>query len=401
MVTFDRAADLMAGQETSHVDLWARRKQSVVQIRERMCRHLCGEHWVVRSEAIQIQAQYSDRESWMTKFAISGTFMQNHTLIIDEDGKVTWDGKRVVDTFPTTFSNDVVQLKYFQNHNFQAIKKEQKRWFPKVSLRTMQITLPELVVVTLNVCDSGPRRWGNPVQFLDAFITMPIPTSGVDGHCGNANGDLTDDSAAFFNRHIRRGTWRVRPQDSIFDHNLLLTADKGETLRYPSFLSVEEDAVDGECEVESMGEALSLCRKAFPAEAGEDWLESCAVDVCAAGESMANRTLMLALQTDQILEQENQMATGSCHTCAPGDPCFRDVKWALEVGIPNGYYDDKGWAPTLDASSCFEEVQATLRAWQHDPSFAPHIGGMADQSIGVPCHSAPKRHQMHRLPYCR
>merc|ERR1712051_709502 len=116
---------------------------------------------------------------------------------------------------------------------------------------------------------------------------------------------------------------------------------------------------------------------------------------------MANRTLMLSVQADHIVEQERRKAAGLCHTCSPGDACFQDVKWALEVGIPTGFYDAKGWSPTLDSMSCFEEVQTTLQTWQRDPSLSIDSEGMSDPTMPVACHSALERYQMHGLTYCR
>merc|ERR1719412_1542529 len=103
---------------------------------------------------------------------------------------------------------------------------------------------------------------------------------------------------------------------------------------------------------------MTLCLDVMPNDTSIDWLDACAVDVCAGGESMANRTLALAMQAEQTLELESQRATGSCHTSTPEEPCFELVKQAMEAN--NSHL-------TLDNSSCFENVQDALHALSNDP----------------------------------
>merc|ERR1712127_199553 len=132
----------------------------------------------------------------------------------------------------------------------------------------------------------------------------------------------------------------------------------------------EETCVNG-----TRDEAEELCNQSL-SNASQVWVDACADDVCAGGEDMALHTTFLVSQAREVLEEivEREASRAHsidpetpCHTCAPGDQCFNDVQWALEVGIPTGYYQRRGWSPMLDASSCFEEVQATLWSWQQDP----------------------------------
>merc|ERR1712087_636278 len=97
----------------------------------------------------------------------------------------------------------------------------------------MEITLPQLVVLSVNVADSGPQKHEpgkGDILALDAFITLPIPAGGVDGHCGNANGDISDESKELFKQEMKRGTWKVQPSDSLFLRRSE-EADCDETLR--------------------------------------------------------------------------------------------------------------------------------------------------------------------------
>merc|ERR1711972_64050 len=316
-------------------------------------------------------------------------------LIIGREKEgVTWDGERIVDSFPATFRNDFVHVRYY---TWKAMANDHA-WTYWAVTKTLEITLPDLVTLTANRV--GTNAWAVD-GFLDAHITLPIPAGGVDGHCGNANGDLADDTQSFFTLEMVRGTWRVDPSDSIFSRQLALASEEVEIVKHMTFASEESNASAAECVHGTMQDGLSLCRGALPNGTSEHWIEACALDVCAVGGSMVNHTLSVSVQVDSIVEQERLRAEGKCHTCNPGDACFADVKWALEVGIPTGYYDTKGWSPVLDSMSCFEDVQSTLRFWQHDPSLSTDIGSMSSPNIPVACHPALEPYQMDNLTNCR
>lgn len=365
-------------------------RQRMVSLVERQCRDLCGAHWLVKSEEIKIQAHYADSWSWMKNIAVSGSLLRDHTLIISADGVVTWDGARVVSTFPATFENELVRLRYNKNHIFQALtntpRTQWRRTGRGYELKTMRITLPQHVMLTVNVGSLHSQ-----ISFLDAFFTLP-PPPGCDGHCGKADGNLTDDNSQYFRQRLSQ--WKVSPQESLFSRQLLLAS---EAVR----LSAGAEETESECLNGTRDEALSLCRSTLPDESSADWVDACVDDVCAGGPEMAEHAVALAAQTEEALVEEEKLATGSCHTCAPGELCFQDIAWALEVGVATGHYDDKPFEPEIDSRSCFEEVQAALRTWQHDSAFASWMTGMRDTNIPTPCHSAATAYQKHGLTYCR
>lgn len=157
-----------------------------------------------------------------------------------------------------------------------------------------------------------------------------------------------------------------------------------------------------ECLNGTRDEARSLCRSALPGESSADWVDACVEDVCAGGPDMANHTQALAAQVEEVLVEEDNLATGSCHTCSPGDLCFDDVSWAMEVGISAGFYKGEIFVPEVDEDSCFEEVQRALRLWQHDEALDEWTAGMGDPSIPASCHDAEDMaYQKHGLTYCR
>jgi len=251
--------------------------------------------------------------------------------------------------------------------------------------------LPQRVSLSVNVGSLGAFR-----KFLDVFITMPKPTGGCDGHCGRADGDLSDDTKARFLQRV--GELQVLPQETLFDPRLLLAATAADRAAAGRSLAWEGE---DDCEAGSQDQARALCRSVLPVSASADWLSACADDVCAGGEEMANHTAMLVAQTEELYAEERKAAAPvvECHTCTPEEACFGDVSWALEIGIPAGYYQANTFAPMIDASSCFEEVQGALRAWQQDPDF--DTGGMQDRAMPTPCGGLPEPYQKHGLTFCR
>merc|ERR1711933_83368 len=160
-----------------------------------------------------------------------------------------------------------------------------------------------------------------------------------------------------------------------------------------------------ECTSGSPQEALDNCTLRLSNGTSEDWLEACAIYVCIGGEPLLERTASIAAQSQQIVEKERQRAEASeqepvalCRTCVQGENCFEDVKWAMEVGISNGKYNP-AWAPAINESSCFEEVQAALKAYQSLPDFV--VDGMREPKFPEPCGAADERHVQNGLAYCR
>jgi len=378
----------MAGLDLSHTALWSLHRLRMVSVRESRCRYACGVHWLVKSPRIQVQARYSNRNTWVEAVAISGSFLHNHKLMISNRGKVTWDGAVVVDTFPSAFSNEFVELRYFSNQVFQKVRRV------RAAFRTMQIELPEQVSLTVNVASY------RHIRFLDVFVTMPKPAGGVDGHCGKADGDLSDDTQSIFLQRIRERFAHVPPQESFFGHHLLLAANTAERLGERELNILNED--DADCQVGTQEVARSLCNASMP-EGSAAWLDSCAEDVCAGGEELVNHTSMLRAQVERTLGELARAASTStletCHTCTPGEACFQDVEWALNHGVYSGTYQALKLSPMIDASSCFEEVQQALSIWLQHPDF--FSGGMRDKSIPLPCGPEQERHQKHGLWYCR
>lgn len=275
----------------------------------------------------------------------------------------------------------------------------------------MKIELPSRVTLTVNLGSVGNSIFQH---FLDVFVTMPIPAGGTDGYCGDADGDIGDETEERVYQRTEAGEFRVTPDVSLFDrelsHKVLLQDGSAERIVQKSGLAGRETlAPPGdsmECESVSFPEAELLCAAVLPEGSGDDWIAACAVDVCAGGEDMLDHSAMLATQAEEIVEEELVQAQASmrepaveCHTCAPGDMCFNDVRWAMTVGIPSGHYTQLGYTPAVSESSCFEEVQAALRAWQSLPDFV--AGSMNEKHMPAPCSGSPELHMVHGMAFCR
>jgi len=253
VVTFDAAEEAMASRDVDHNVLWSAKR--VVDITEKKCRKFCGAHWIVRSEEIKIQASYTDTRSWVKNIAISGSFLQGHTLIVSADGTVTWNDRQVVSTLPATFDNELVHLRYFHQNVYQD------RW-RKTRREVMRITLPQHVLMTV-VFPSvifGERGVG-------AFFTLS-PPPGLDGHCGKADGNIADDNTKWFKQHWSR--WQVSAEDSLFSNQLLLASEAAQ-------LVAGGEESEPECLNGTRDEAWSLCRGALPDEVSIDWVTACCV----------------------------------------------------------------------------------------------------------------------------
>merc|ERR1719277_1409784 len=152
---------------------------------------------------------------------------------------------------------------------------------------------------------------------------MPRPEGGVDGHCGKADDDLSDDNNRRFLERI--DGLRVAPQDSLwgFPGGQTILLNQEQVLAQSSGMDGEIECQDG-----SLEEARLLCESILPSSASVDWLTVCADDVCAGGNEMANHTVMLAAQTEELYIEEQKAANAAevpdgvatpteCHTCVP------------------------------------------------------------------------------------
>merc|ERR1712066_1039002 len=141
------------------------------------------------SPTVGIQGKYHPTHatnglSVTKKIAVSGTFIQNHKLIIGEE-HASWDGTPILTTFPGTWHDpDGVGVSIVYNNQGQLLQpgREGKQ------LHVLHIHMPLGVSLQVN-------RWNEPNEgrYINTKITMG-PQPGQDGQCGNFNGNVIDDS---------------------------------------------------------------------------------------------------------------------------------------------------------------------------------------------------------------
>jgi len=150
-----------------------------------------GTFWLVRSRRVSIQARFCRNSthhdvSNLGALAISGPFLQGNTLTIRPlSDKTTWNGREILATMPSEFSNGLVHAKY---HKQAEIVKDGTRGVG------IDIDLPEGMHLTVN-------RWK---QSLAAIVHMCRPESKIEGQCGNFNGDASDDARLIAGRDGQR-----------------------------------------------------------------------------------------------------------------------------------------------------------------------------------------------------
>jgi len=163
---------------------------------------------------------------------------------------------------------------------------------------------------------------------------------------------------------------------------------------------VDQRSQEGCLDEAEKDKARKSCLDAIPEGISPMWVDVCAQDVCVGGEAMVNHTAMVAAQMGELVGEVGEVNAGStCHTCKPGEACFNDVKWAMEYGAGSIAYEHNGLGKLITRTSCFEEVQAGLRAWQLNP--AVRDAGMNDMGIPTPCDALPENYEMNGLSHCR
>jgi len=144
-----------------------------------------GEYWIVKSATVHIQARYRPTHttsglSVTKELAVGGPFLQGHVLRISALD-ASYDGAPILTTFPSTFSNELVQIQ------LNSIGETMQEGREGKGLHVAHITAPSGVKIDVN-------RWNEAGE--GSYINVKIMMSaqpGQDGHCGNFNSNAADD----------------------------------------------------------------------------------------------------------------------------------------------------------------------------------------------------------------
>jgi hypothetical protein len=223
-----------------------------------------GEYWIVKSSKIWIQARYLPTRMTsglaVTKtLAIGGPLLKGRKIFISADS-ATCDGQPILSGFPSTFNAGAAQLSY----NGQGTVLQKGRGGKALHIVHVKINdgTPEGIMIQIN-------RWMEPGEghYINVRITMhAIP--GMDGHCGNFNGNPADDARPMVRQRL--GTTGVPPTELLFATKTAVVA-----ANRPDINNCEQSKLDG---------AKATCKakehKFIPSM-------SCLVDVCFGGNGFA------------------------------------------------------------------------------------------------------------------
>lgn len=229
-----------------------------------------GDYWLMKNDQIKIQARYGttiytpSNMSALLSLAFSGSWLWNDTLIIEpEEGEITYAGSPILTTFPAEFSNRISRLRYVpgEEHIDGVLKN-----YP---VKMIQAFFTRNVRVTIN-------RWP---KHIDAIIQMPQQLGGQDGHCGNFNFDISDDS-------LEKVTSRVPllPEESLFPKEEWVVS----TSAAPMSMSKQASVAD--CDESIKLKALAACRETMAEEGEPDTVNkamvrhACVFDYCFGGK---------------------------------------------------------------------------------------------------------------------
>merc|ERR1719296_233664 len=219
-----------------------------------------GEYWIVKNDDVHIQGRFMGTKytyglAATQKVAIGGRFLDNHVIEVEPmehkyGGQILVDGTPVLSNFGQYRVGNVATIDY--NGQGHLVDEAASVW----TTRAVHLSLPKGIHMTI-------FRWGN---YLDMKITMPEQDGGIDGSCGNFNGDPADDTPAEVFKRIGA---RVSGGEMLFSTDAVVEVTDEE-------LSMLET----QCPQHTLQRARNDCAQELSAGAGEGQLTACAFDVC-------------------------------------------------------------------------------------------------------------------------
>lgn len=224
-----------------------------------------GEYWIVKSPRVWIQGRYLPTHITnglaVTKIlAVGGPFISNHKLFVAA-GWATWDGARVLEGFPSTFSvKDMVDIAS-DTHGKVLQKGREGKPLHVVHIRLADGS-PEGLLIKVN-------RWTEASEgdYINVRITMH-KQEGQDGHCGNFNGQAQDDDR--LQVRARVGKQGVDQPDLLFHTKTPVVKANRPNIN--------------DCPAGKLDEAKTICKAAAKKQGQFVPAMDCLVDYCFGGE---------------------------------------------------------------------------------------------------------------------
>jgi len=219
-----------------------------------------GEYWIIKSRQVWIQGRYlatpyTEGLSAVNKVIVGGPFLQGHKIAVGtvESGDFTVDGASICSNFPCSYQlGNLASITY--NSFGELPDPEGTAQGQSGAKRVVTIQLPLRVRLQI-------FRWNN---YLDLRLIVPN-SLGVDGTCGNFNGNPADDSSTAI---MERGMARVKPSENMFQHSAIARwTDTDEKLM-------------GLCQPDKMARAQTFCHGVFEGSGTALQHKSCQLDYC-------------------------------------------------------------------------------------------------------------------------
>merc|ERR1719275_31647 len=223
-----------------------------------------GEYWIVKSSTVHIQGRYLPTPithglSVTKEIAIGGPFLNGHKIRVSAHA-ASMDGTPILTTFPSEYNgpNGIRAVSNSQGEILQQGRAGKQ-------LHVVHLTLPNSVSFQIN-------RWDEPGEgdYLNIKITMPAQP-GQDGHCGNFNGNPSDDVRTLVRQRV--GTTGVDPAELLFNtkHPVVSAPNR------PDINNCPEDKTE---------QAHDLCAQKSPNHIPT---KDCMIDVCFGGPQFATQ----------------------------------------------------------------------------------------------------------------
>eukprot|EP00931_Biecheleriopsis_adriatica_P027205 TRINITY_DN1638_c0_g3_i1.p1 TRINITY_DN1638_c0_g3~~TRINITY_DN1638_c0_g3_i1.p1 ORF type:complete len:469 (-),score=93.27 TRINITY_DN1638_c0_g3_i1:132-1538(-) len=233
-----------------------------------------GQFWVVNHTKLRIQGQFEATEwtkendktdySSMTGLVITGELMNGSKLSIGkldgngENGEILCDGKQLFTSGFGLAHCGPANMTYSSNG---ALIDAAMGFLPH---KVVHVYLPERIHIQAN-------RWPN---FMNGEITMSA-YDGMDGICGNFNGDPKDDTGMYIHSRFGMG---VQDKDRLFDKTFKLNypTAKPNDRRCPPNLEEQASKI---CKTQMEHEVMKACKD-------KCWsFSECMGDYCASSKS--------------------------------------------------------------------------------------------------------------------
>jgi hypothetical protein len=229
-----------------------------------------GEYWTVRSDTVYIQGRYmptpvTNGLAVMQEIAIGGPFLES------EDGtenvlrisalRATFNDVPIIAGFPDAWENEDPPIKVVTDGSGQVMQSSRHG----KDMHVVHVDLPLNIHLEIN-------RWNEPGEgdYINTMITMSKQPN-QDGHCGNFNGVLEDDTRPMIRSRI--GTTGVPQEDLLFHTKTPVTPANRPDLN--------------NCPTDKTEMAKELCLKKSKTGIPN---KECMIDVCFGGPHFADMT---------------------------------------------------------------------------------------------------------------